>query len=114
MGRIRRQRVAEAIRQELGHMLQRELKAPRIGLASIVQVEVSQDFRHAKVYVSVYGSAEEQEQAMRALQGARGWLRREVGRRLQLRYAPELAFIADTSIEHGAHISELLRRIRED
>lgn len=51
---------------------------------------------------------------MRALQGARGWLRREVGRRLQLRYAPELAFIADTSIEHGAHISELLRRIRED
>src|SRR5690606_33109904 len=70
MGRIRRQRVAEAIRQELGHMLQRELKDPRIGLASIVQVEVSQDFRHAKVYVSVYGSAEEQEQAMRALQGA--------------------------------------------
>ncbi|HEX6990067.1 MAG TPA: 30S ribosome-binding factor RbfA [Bacillota bacterium] len=114
MGRIRQQRVAEAVRDELSRMLQRELKDPRVGLASIVQVELSQDFRHARVYVSVYGSAEEQEQAMRALDGARGWLRREIGRRLQLRYAPELTFVADASIRHGAHIAELLRRIRED
>jgi len=112
MAGIRRQRVAEAVREELGRMLQQELKDPRIGLASIVQVEMSPDLRHARVYVSVYGSA--QEQAMRALAGARGWLRRELGRRLQLRHVPELTFVADPSIRHGAHISELLRRLHED
>ncbi|MFO7245676.1 MAG: 30S ribosome-binding factor RbfA [Thermaerobacter sp.] len=114
MGRIRRQRVAEALRDELGRLLQMELKDPRVGLASIVQVEVSQDLRHARVYVSVYGSEEEQRQAMQALNGAKGWLRGEVGRRLGLRYAPELTFVADSSIRHGARISELLRSLKEE
>ena len=114
MGRIRQQRVAEAVRDELSRMLQRDLKDPRIGLASIVQVEMSQDLRHAKVYVSVYGSAEEQDRTMEALNSAKGLLRREVTRRLKLRYAPEITFVPDTSIRHGARIAELLRQIQED
>ena len=111
MGQIRQQRVAEAVRAEISHMLQYELKDPRLGFASIVQVEMSRDLRHAKVYVSVYGSEEEQAATLQALESAKGLIRREVTRRLKLRYAPEIVFVPDESIAHGARIAQLLRQL---
>ena len=114
MGEIRQQRVAEAVRAELSQILQRELKDPRLGFASIVQVEMSRDLRHAKIYVSVYGSEAEREATLAALEHAKGFLRREITRRLRLRYAPELVFAADESIRHGARIAELLRELRRE
>lgn len=114
MARIRPQRVAEALRVELSRLIQQELKDPRLGFVSIVSVEMSNDLRHAKIYVSVYGDEQAEQASLEALRSAQGFLRREVTQRLRLRLAPELQFIADPSIEHGAHISALLREIKKD
>ena len=114
MGQIRQQRVAEAVRAELSELLQKELKDPRLGFASVVQVEMSRDLRHAKIYVSVYGSDQERADTLAALEKASGFLRRELTRRLRLRYAPELVFIADDSIRHGARINELLKQLKSE
>ncbi|HEY8450178.1 MAG TPA: 30S ribosome-binding factor RbfA [Bacillota bacterium] len=114
MGQIRQQRVAEAVRAELSELLQKELKDPRLGFASVVQVEMSRDLRHAKIYVSVYGSDQERADTLAALEKASGFLRRELTRRLRLRYAPQLVFIADDSIRHGARINELLKQLKSE
>ena len=78
---------------------------------SITRCEVTGDLRYAKVYISVLGSEADAKAVMRGLKSASGWLRREVGSRVQLRYAPELVFTLDHSITHGAHISEVLNRL---
>lgn len=114
MGKIRQQRVAGAIREELSELIQKELKDPRLGFASIVQVQVSKDLRHANVYVSVFGSDEEKKATLQALDSAKGFLKREIANRLRLRYAPELIFHADDSIEHGARIQELLQKLKHN
>lgn len=112
MSSIRQQRVAGAVRAELSDLIQKELKDPRLGLVSIVQVEMSKDLRHAKVYVSVYGSADEVRSTLEVLDLAKGFLKTEVARRLRLRYVPELTFYADDSIKHGARIQELLHELQ--
>ncbi|MBX6376992.1 MAG: 30S ribosome-binding factor RbfA [Clostridia bacterium] len=112
MSRGRALRVADAMREELGRIVQNELKDPRIGFASILRVDVSDDLRHARVHVSVLGDEQARKDTLRALEGARGFLRGEVARRLRLRVAPELVFVADTSIEYGVRISELLRELQ--
>ena len=109
----RPERLAEVIKEEVSAMLRGELKDPRIGFATITGVEVSSDLRHAKIYVSVYGSAEEQKSTLEALQAARGYVKGELGRRLRLRYAPEVVFKLDPSLERGARIMELLQEVRE-
>ena len=89
---VRQQRVREAYRQELSQLIQRELKDPRIGFLSITDVEVSGDLRQVKVYVSVMGDQQVKEETMAALDRARSFLRSEMGKRVRLRYTPELSF----------------------
>ena len=103
-------RINEEIQKELSVQLRR-LKDPRVsqvGMVSIVRVDTTGDLRYARVYVSVLDKNQEKD-VMKGLKSASGFLRRELGRTLQLRYTPELQFIADDSIEYGAHILELLR-----
>ena len=102
-------RINEEIRKELAALF-RELKDPRIstGLVSITRVDTTGDLRYARVYVSALDKDSEP-QVMKGLRSASGFLRREIGHRLQLRYTPELQFIADDSIAYGAHILEVLR-----
>ena len=102
-------RINEELRKELAALL-RELKDPRIssGLVSITRVDTTGDLRYARVYVSALDK-ETEPQVMKGLRSASGFLRREIGHRLALRYTPELQFIADDSIAYGAHILELLR-----
>lgn len=102
-------RINEEIRKELAALF-RELKDPRIssGLVSITRVDTTGDLRYARVYVSALDKDTEP-QVMKGLKSASGFLRREIGHRLQLRYTPELQFIADDSIAYGAHILEVLR-----
>ena len=102
-------RINEEIRKELANLF-RELKDPRIssGLVSITRVDTTGDLRYARVYVSALDKDSEP-QVMKGLKSASGFLRREIGHRLQLRYTPELQFIADDSIAYGAHILEVLR-----
>ena len=109
-------RINEEIQRELADLL-RELKDPRVQktMLSITRVETTPDLRYAKVYVSLLDK-EYTKETLAGLKSSAGYLRRELGRSLQLRYTPELQWQADDSITHGAHILELLSKldIRED
>ena len=105
-------RVSQSIKRELAAMIMKDVKDERIsGLVSIVDVECSSDCRSARVYVSVYGNEEEQKSTMDALQDHQSRIRGEICRRLRLRFAPELHFKLDKSLERGAKVSELLGKI---
>jgi ribosome-binding factor A len=110
----RQERLGELIAVELSDLMRTRLKDPRIGFASITHVEVSGDFRHAKIYVSVMGSPEERAETMRGLKHATGFLRHELASRLVIRYMPEILFKLDTSIEEGARILELIQQVEEE
>ncbi len=113
MARLRVEKVQEAIQREISNMLLLDIKDPRIKLVTVTGVETD-DMSQAKVFVSLYGSAEEQEQAWKALNKAKGFMRTEIAKRIRLRFAPELILEKDTSLEYGAHIDSLLRQIKEN
>ena len=102
-------RINEEIQRELADQL-RHLKDPRVssGMVSVTRVDTTGDLRYARVYVSALDKSQEKE-ILKGLKSASGFLRRELGRALQLRYTPELQFVADDSIQYGAHILEVLR-----
>lgn len=102
-------RISEEVMRALAEAI-RTVKDPRVqnGLISITHCEVAGDLRYAKVFVSVLGSPEQGAEVMKGLKSAAGWLRREVGQRVQIRYAPELIFHLDSSMAHGAHITKVI------
>jgi len=106
----RQEKLGELIAVELSDLMRTRLKDPRVGFASITHVEVSGDFRHAKIFVSVMGSPEDQAATMKGLKHAAGYLRHELAERITLRYMPELVFKLDTSIAEGAKVLELIRQ----
>lgn len=108
----RSERVNDLLRAELSELVGQQLKDPRLqGLVTITQVIASPDLRHAKVYVSVMGSASEKSQGLQVLTAAAGYLRRELWRRLDIKRIPELSFLPDDSIERGSHLLQLLREV---
>ncbi|NLY88054.1 MAG: 30S ribosome-binding factor RbfA [Firmicutes bacterium] len=107
----RSERLAGLIKEELGKLLQKEIKDPRIGFVSITKVKVSRDRSHAKVYISVFGDKSQQESAMEGLESAKGFIRLELGKRIRSRHTPEIQFIADSSLEESARIFSLLDQI---
>ena len=102
-------RINEEIQRELSALL-RTVKDPRLqgGLFTVTHVDTTADLRYAKVYISALDKSREKDM-MRGLKSASGYLRRELGAALKLRYTPELQFMADDSIAQGAHILEMLR-----
>lgn len=104
-------RVGELIQVELATLLLKELKDPRLELTTVSHVEVSPDLRHARVYISRVGEAEEQENALRGFQRAAGFIRGRLGKRLKLRYVPKLEFVIDTGIAYGVRISSMLNEL---
>ncbi|MGI6162313.1 MAG: 30S ribosome-binding factor RbfA [Bacillota bacterium] len=110
----RRQRIAASIREVVSELLLRRLKDPRIGFASIVNVDVNKDLSLAKVYVSVLGSDEDKEKTMEGLKSAQGLIRSEVSKALGIRYAPEIQFVLDEGIEYSMRVSKLLSEIKKD
>ncbi|MGH2348616.1 MAG: 30S ribosome-binding factor RbfA [bacterium] len=110
----RAQRLQEFLKAELSQIIQQQLKDPRIGFVSITDVEVSQDLRHARVFVSVLGDEDAKEQTMAGLHSAQGFIRGEVARRMRTRYAPEIAFKLDQSIERGTRVVTLIRDVTKD
>lgn len=112
MGKVRSNRISEEVKRELANIIRTELKDPRVqGLLSITSVEVTGDLRYAQVFVSYYGNKDEQKEVLEALKKASGFLRTELGKRIRLRFVPELLFKFDDSMEHGARISALLTQI---
>lgn len=107
-------RINEEVQRELSTLI-RTLKDPRIsgtGMVSVTAVETTPDLRYAKVYISVLDKSHSTE-VLKGLKSAAGYLRRELGRSIQLRYTPELIFAQDDSIDKGAHILELLRSVED-
>ena len=106
-------RINEEIQRELAALLP-TVKDPRVrGLVSITRVDTTTDLSYAKIYVSVLDKGDSKE-VIRGLKAAGGYLRRELGRALNLRHTPELLFQADSSIDKGAHILKLLREIEDN
>ena len=102
-------RINEEIQRELANLM-RSLKDPRLqsGLLTITHVDTTPDLRYSRIFVSALDKSQEKEM-LKGLKSAAGYLRRELGSALKLRYTPELQFVADDSIQQGAHILEMLR-----
>lgn len=109
----RTEKVQKLARQVLGELIH-DLKDPRIGFATITVVRITPDLRHARVWVSVMGSEEEQKTTMEGLESAKPYLRRELGREMRLRYLPELIFELDQQVQEAVRVEELLHKLHED
>lgn len=107
----RTERIDELLRQEIGVILSREAKDPRIGFATITEVETTPDLRHARVWVSIIGSPGERDATVLALQHAMHFVRRELGVRLRLKRIPELHVRLDDSIERGTRVLHLIQEL---
>ncbi len=103
------EQVNSLIRQEISELLQRQVKDPRLGnFIAVTEVSTSADLKHAKVFVSRIGSEEEKQETLSVLTSASGFFRRELARRLKLRYIPEISFHWDDSIERGDRLLRLI------
>jgi ribosome-binding factor A len=108
-----RERLGEALREEIETMVEGELADPRIGLVNVSKVELAEDGRSARVYVEVEGDDAEADRNLEGLAGAVGFIRHELAERLHLRRAPELHFHLDRSQKYEARINELLNRAKK-
>lgn len=104
-------RVGEVIQAELAQLLLRELKDPRVRMATVSRVEVSRDLHHARVYISRMGTEAEQLTTLEGFERAAGFIRGLLGKRLTLRHIPQLTFELDTAIAYGIRISRMLHDI---
>jgi ribosome-binding factor A len=108
----RTERLNHLIRDEITQLLQREIKDPRLEVfVTVTRVSISPDLRHVKVFVSIMGTEIEKTEAMKALDTASGFLRRELGMRVRLRYNPELSFGYDDSMEQAGKVLQLMSQL---
>jgi ribosome-binding factor A len=110
----RSEKVAEAIHEEVSALLVKGVKDPRVGFVTVTGVKVTDDLHTAIIYFSSMETVEDKRKGAEAgLNSAKGFIRRELGKALRMRYVPELIFRYDDSIEYGSHIEGLLRQIQE-
>lgn len=109
----RSEKVAEAIHEEISSLLIKGVKDPRVGFVTITGVKVTDDLHLATVYFSVIGNEADRKGAESGLNSARGFLRREIGKVLRMRYVPDLLFRFDESVEYGSRIENILKQIHE-
>jgi len=115
MSENRIRRVAEQIKKDLSQIINKEIKDPRVSaMTSITDVQLSKDLRYASIYVSIFGTDSEKEETLQTLIRASGFIRSEIGRRIRLRYIPEINFYLDNSIEYGAHIEKVLKSLKKE
>jgi ribosome-binding factor A len=108
-----RERMGEAMREEIGALVEGELADPRIGLVSVSEVQLAPDGHSARVYVAIEGDEREAARSLAALNAARGYIRRELTTRLRLRQAPEIFFTSDGGPQQAARVDELLNRLKK-
>ena len=109
----RTDRIASEIMREAERIIREDVSDPRTQcMFSITHVDVTRDLRYAKVYVSIY-EEDKREPMMKALKSAAGFIRHNLGHRVQLRYTPELLFELDTTIDYGVHIASLINQVRK-
>lgn len=109
----RAERVGDLIKEETSRIIQYELKDPGIGFVTITGVELSDDLKHAKIFYSVLGDEEAKKESSSALKRACGFIQHEIGRKLRLKYTPEIYFLFDPSVEYGARIERLIEKMHQ-
>lgn len=106
--------MGEELRKAVSIMILNEIKDPRISpVTSVTHVDVTKDLRYAKMYISVMGTQKEKEDTLEGLNSAKGYIRREMGQRVKMRYTPEPIFELDESLDEGMKINSILREINE-
>lgn len=111
---LRSNRVGEQMKKELGEIIGRKIKDPRIGFVTVTDVQVTGDLQQAKVFISVLGDDAQKENTLKGLAKAKGFIRSEIGQRIRLRKTPEITFEFDESIDYGNRIDSLLYQIQEE
>lgn len=109
---LRQKRVADRIQEEISTLIQREMNDPRLALVTVTRVNIDRELEHANVFVSTVGDEARQKEVMRVLDGAKGFIRREVGRRVQLRYTPLLVFHWDPGLEKVEQVGRMLDELK--
>lgn len=110
----RQDRVGALIQRELSEIIQRSVKDPRVAFCTVTQAEVSPDLKYVDVKVSVIGDEAQKDKTLAGLKSAAGFLRREIGNRLTLRYSPELRFAIDESADYLFKIDDLLKSVTSE
>jgi ribosome-binding factor A len=110
----RASRVGDLVLREIADLLMKKLKDPRVTGITLTGIDVSRDLRHARVYFSLIGNEKQVLQAQAGLDSAKGFIKREIGLRTELRHVPELMFKHDPSLETGSRMEKLLQKIKED
>ncbi|MGI6412247.1 MAG: 30S ribosome-binding factor RbfA [Syntrophomonadaceae bacterium] len=116
MSKRRQERVSVEIKRAVSEIIRKEIKDPRIDFStvSITRVEVASDLSHAKINVSILGDSIKQKETIKVLEKAKGYIRTQLSKEIQLRHAPEIEFRLDKSIEHGIRIATLLEEIKAE
>ncbi len=111
----RTDRISEEMKKEVSAIIQYELKDPRLPkMVSVTAAEVTRDLRYAKIFISVLGDENDKKNAISGLKSAAGFIRREIGQRLKLRYTPEILFELDNSIERGVYLNKLIDKTMQE
>ncbi len=110
----RAKRVGELMRQEISDLIQKSIKNPHLGFVTVMEVELTNDLRKAKVFLSVYGEDKEDSPTLKSIRKASGFIRSQLAKRIRLHYFPELEFLWDSSLEQAEKISRLLEEISDE
>lgn len=113
MARLRAEKLQELMKQEISKIIQSDLKDPRVQFVTVTEVIASDDLRSAKIYVSLYGEKDKQKSVWQGLERSLGFIRSEIGKRIRLRFVPELSLHEDTSLAYSEHIQKILLDIKE-
>ncbi len=115
MNNKRINRISEEIKKVLSELLLNGLKDPRVtSMTTVTEVKVTRDLSYANVYISVLGNKKEKEESLRGLKNAKGFLRSEIGKKIDLRHVPEPVFHLDETLEHASHIEKLIKKVKEE
>ena len=109
---LRQKRVADRLQAEVSELLLREMKDPRLALVTVTRVNVDRELEHASIFVSTVGGEARRQEVMRVLEGAKGFIRREIGRRVQLRRTPQIVFHWDPGLEKVEQVGHLLDELK--
>lgn len=113
MSELRANRVAEQMKKELGEILTRRIKDPRVGFVTVTDIEVTGDLQQAKVFISVLGDEKQKQDTLLGLAKAKGFIRSEIGKRIRLRKTPELSFEFDEAYAYGNKIETIIRDLNK-
>ncbi len=112
--KYRKYRIQDQLQEEISIIIQRELRDPGIGFVTILDVKMSEDLRLAKVYYSVYGSEDDWQKTKEALERSKGYIKFLLGKRIRIKYMPDLAFFPDRSYEKALKIEQILSKKKDD